>query len=69
MAEVAAFYSKTHDVEYSKAALEEFVRRVGAFAIWPYLREVISEAARRVGADPHILGILRLGDVGAVTAI
>ncbi|SRR6266568_1819549 len=50
-------------LEIPDPVLIEFVERVGVMAVYPYLREAITESAAKLRLDVPVLSLLRPGDV------
>lgn len=61
--DVVTAYQLTGPVEISPAAQQEFIEKVAAMAVWPYIREAVSGLVARLRATPVTLPLLRLGDV------
>lgn len=62
-ADIAAFFTKPEGVSYSRELVNKFVQEVALFTIFPFAREAIADATRRVGVEPHILGLLHMKDI------
>lgn len=62
-ADMAAYFTTPENVTYSEAAVRRFVAEVALYVIFPFLRETVAEASRRVTGTPHLLGILHPGDL------
>ncbi|WP_173134909.1 protein-export chaperone SecB [Kibdelosporangium persicum] len=62
-ADFAAIYTVPNEALYSERAIKQFVAKDAIFTIFPFLREAIAEATRRIGVEPHVLSMLRLKDL------
>ncbi|MEU4245840.1 hypothetical protein AB0F15_00325 [Amycolatopsis sp. NPDC026612] len=62
-ADIAVFFKKPEGVRYSHELVNRFVKEVALFALFPFAREAIADATRRVGVEPHVLGLLHMKDV------
>lgn len=59
--EVGAIYILTDSVRLPPHVAAEFIERVGVMALYPFVREQVFSAARRLGVGAPILGLLRAG--------
>ncbi|MFI6305914.1 hypothetical protein ACIBCH_28890 [Amycolatopsis thailandensis] len=55
--DAAVFYTATEEVTIDREALEEFLNRAAMIALYPFVREALHEAGRKIGASPPLLGI------------
>jgi hypothetical protein len=62
-ADFAATYHTPEDTEYTESAVKRFVAQDAIFTIFPFLREAIAEATRRISVEPHMLATLRFKDL------
>ncbi|MDR7301422.1 hypothetical protein [Haloactinomyces albus] len=53
----AAFYVTDEEVNVEQDALEEFLNRAAMLALYPFIRESLHEAARKINANPPLLGM------------
>ncbi|MCX2965611.1 hypothetical protein [Gordonia aquimaris] len=63
IADAGAVYQLTEPVEISPQALETFVGRVGVMAVYPFLREAVSQGAARLTVARPLLPMLVGGNV------
>lgn len=55
--DAAVFYVAKEEVTIDREALEEFLNRAAMIALYPFMREALHEAGRKIGASPPLLGI------------
>ncbi|GAB3717004.1 hypothetical protein GCM10027598_27320 [Amycolatopsis oliviviridis] len=55
--DAAVFYTAKEEVTIDREALEEFLNRAAMIALYPFVREALHEAGRKIGANPPLLGI------------
>lgn len=63
VADAAAIFELSHQVEISAETMGEFVSKVGVMAVYPFLRESIFACASKLRVDPPVLALLRPGDM------
>ncbi|GLZ41112.1 hypothetical protein [Actinokineospora sp. NBRC 105648] len=61
--DIAVYYAVPPGAEYPRDVQASFVSSVAIFTVFPFLRETIADVTRRVGVDPHLLRLLRPGDI------
>ena len=61
--DASAVFTLREPIDAHDGVVTEFVERVGVMAVYPYLRESISQSAAKLGLDRPILKLLRPGDV------
>jgi hypothetical protein len=55
--DAAVFYVAKEEVSIDRDALQEFLNRAAMIALYPFVREALHEAGRKIGANPPLLGI------------
>lgn len=58
-----ARFSIADEVEISEEVAHEFVERVGVMAVYPFVREAMSNLSTRLGGGHMLLGLFRPGRV------
>lgn len=61
--DAAALYSAPGILTYEPELIAQFVTQVGIKTVFPFLREAIADATRRIGVEPHLLGVLRPDEI------
>lgn len=61
LADIGVEYTLSEPCAVSEAAMQEFLTRVGAMAVFPFVRESIFATANRLGVNAPVLGLLRAG--------
>lgn len=61
--DAAVFYTAKEEVTIDREALEEFLNRAAMIALYPFVREALHEAGRKIGANPPLLGIYDPQDI------
>ncbi|QIZ35033.1 hypothetical protein [Saccharopolyspora sp. ASAGF58] len=56
--DAAIFYDFDESLKIEPAALAEFVNRAAFFALYPFVREALHSAGRKIGAQAPLLGML-----------
>lgn len=62
VADMAVEYTLDRPVNFLGSVASEFVERVAAMAVFPYVRESIFTTATRMGRDAPVLGLMKSGD-------
>lgn len=62
-ADVSCIFTAGEPFKTSTAVRTEFAEKVGVMAVYPYLREAVSDVALRLGAPVPLLSLLRPGQV------
>lgn len=60
--EVGAIHSLDEPIVLPPHVAAEFIQRVGIMALYPFMREQVFSAARRLGVQAPVLGLLRAGE-------
>lgn len=63
VADASAVFTFQKPVEATDEVITEFVERVGVMAVYPYLRESITQSSAKLGLERPVLRLLRSGDV------
>lgn len=61
--DVVTAYRLLEQVSLAPIAQQEFIEKVAAMAVWPFIREAVSDLIARLRATTVTLPLLRLGDV------
>lgn len=59
----SALFTHAEPLDLSEELVEEFVERVGAMTVYPYLREGVFTLAGQLGIAPPVLALMRAGSV------
>lgn len=60
--DLGLFYTSDEPVKMSRDTMREFLSNVAFMAAYPYMRESLFTSATRLGVDPPLLGLVRLGE-------
>ncbi|WP_449283229.1 hypothetical protein [Leucobacter sp.] len=63
VSDIAGLYSFSEPAEASADVLQEFIERVGFFALYPFLRESVFSSATRLGRTPPLMGLIKAGEL------
>ncbi|MBM4468150.1 hypothetical protein GS502_01265 [Rhodococcus hoagii] len=63
VADVSAVFTLSEPVELSPDVTREFAEKVGVMAVYPYVRESMTQSGAKLGLDRPVLPLLRAGDV------
>ncbi|MBB1010706.1 hypothetical protein BXY47_0059 [Dietzia kunjamensis] len=61
--DASAVFTLREQISATEDVITDFVERVGVMAVYPYLRESISQSAAKLGLERPILKLLRPGEV------
>jgi hypothetical protein len=61
--DAAARYELAEPLEIPPAILQEFVKRVGVMAVYPYLRESLHLSSSKLRLEAPVLGLLKAGAI------
>ncbi|MDZ7929042.1 MAG: hypothetical protein U5N21_02790 [Rhodococcus sp. (in: high G+C Gram-positive bacteria)] len=61
--DASSVFTMASPVEVDERVVREFAEKVGVMAVYPYIRESITQGGARLGLDRPILPLLRAGDV------
>ncbi|MFC8528402.1 hypothetical protein [Nocardia sp. NPDC057227] len=63
VADASAVFTFREPVEATEEAITDFAARVGVMAVYPYLRESITQSSAKLGLQRPVLRLLRPGEV------
>ncbi|MFC8046237.1 hypothetical protein [Nocardia sp. NPDC057353] len=63
IADASAVFTFREPVEATAEAVTDFAARVGVMAVYPYLRESITQSSAKLGLERPVLRLLRPGEV------
>jgi len=62
-ADMSAMYTHTEPFQISDDAVQEFISKVGLFAVYPFLREAVYSMATRLDLPRPLLGLVKQGQM------
>lgn len=62
VADISAIFESDHDLTVPDDVMTEFIEKVAAMAVIPYLREGISTTAARLGVPVPLMRLIRQGE-------
>ncbi|CAH0302439.1 hypothetical protein SRABI91_04595 [Rhodococcoides fascians] len=63
VSDASALFSLAKPVDIAEDTVREFAEKVGVMAVYPYIRESITQGGARLGLDRPVLPLLRAGEV------
>ncbi|WP_328660199.1 hypothetical protein [Nocardia salmonicida] len=62
IADASAVFAFQEPIEATEEAITDFAARVGVMAVYPYLRESITQSSAKLGLERPVLRLLRPGE-------